>query len=421
MSYSRVRSRINNPVTLTSQYYDNPPGTWSLVSNHGVMNSGEERIEDNNHTDYTRRRARGEVIMDGVLIDELQQAAGHSTVTAVGPPVWGQRTFTGRYSAWLKQDPEEPFQLSVDVANATNDSINRAYAKAYTAHAAILVSIGEAQKTANMILKPLKGARSQLDRIITRKYHLIKNGYSYVQAQAQAWLEFRNGWKPLVFEIHNTMKATAEAMALEGRRTTARVMHRASNTVSREASTSVTLGGGPGYNSAQVDTRKIWTYKVTAGVLADHHMLAPDKLQAGYQVLDMYGASLRNFASAGWELLTLSYVVDRFVNVQAWLDAMSGNPYVEILGSHSSQVRHAFVNSQVTRLNVATTPPCFAGPCAPYQAHRRTLTRTVGVSPSTIPVPNPRGLSLEQHADHVSLLLAGFDRFAKNDRFVRSK
>jgi hypothetical protein len=130
------------------------------------------------------------------------------------------------------------------------------------------------------------------------------------------------------------------------------------------------------------------------------------------------GLRLADVPSSLWELVPLSFIVDRFVSVGAWLDAIVPKPGVTIKGSWTTRTS---TGDQVqTRLPsdivISGYPWTIPGGTASAYRHR-TFERTANPSVSTFSVPtwNPKDLSINQTRDHLALILellrgAGFTR-----------
>jgi len=307
-------------------------------------------------------------------------------------------------------DAGEEASVLSDVASAQQSVINKAYAKAYNGAAQLGVTIGEGKETLHMIRKPLGRTRNILEQMLRRKHTLINLGIGEAKAIAATWLEYRLGFKPLLYDIQNIMDATVKHLV--GNKTTERQVARSSETVETFVEKEFALLPYYRFQSGVGRSTKTVNYKMSAGVIYETRILSDDGI-VSEKIRHNYGLQLRDVARTGWELIPLSFVVDRFVQVGTWLDAIQPNPNVTILGSWLSTRRSAHATRQVLYLKVNTSPPCQTGPSGLFTGGNAMLTRVVGVVPSVIPTLNVGDLSLSQHVDHISLLVSKFVNFRR--------
>lgn len=407
-----TRTRITNyeSIPMIFEIFDNPPGEVVETQNWGTLN-GYQSITDVSTPGYSFLKRKGAIILSPVTIERQTYQTSNDQLVAHGPPAWGTRTWTGPMAAMLVPDAPEDASVLSDVASAQQSVVNKAYAQAYNGAAQLGVTIGEGNQTLHTIRKPLGRARNILEQMIHRKQFLINRGIGAAKAAASVWLEYRLGWKPIVYDIQNIMDATAKHLV--GNKTTERQVARSSETIETFVDRELALT--PPYyrfHSGVGRSTKTVNYKVSAGVIYETRILSDDGI-VSEKVRHNYGLQLRDVARTGWELIPLSFVVDRFVQVGTWLDAIQPNPNVSILGSWMSTKRSAHGTRQVLHLKVNTDPPAITGPSGLLSGDNVMLTRVVGVVPSVIPTLNVGDLSLSQHVDHVSLLLSKFVDFRR--------
>lgn len=407
---TRTRTANHESAPLIFTIFDAPPGSVVETQNWGTLN-GYQTITDVSTPGYSFLKRKGAVILSPVTIERFSFEMSSDRLVASGPPAWGTRTWEGPMAYMLVPDAPEDSSALSDVATAQQSVVNEVYAKAYDGTAQLGVTIGEGNETLRTIRKPLGRARNILEQMIYRKHTLLNKGVGAAKAIASTWLEYRLGWKPIVYDIQNIMDATAKHLV--GNKTTERQVARSSKMIETYIDKELALT--PPYyrfHSGVGRSTKSVSYKVSAGVIYETRILSDDGI-VSEKVRHNYGLQLRDVARTGWELVPLSFVVDRFVQVGTWLSAIQPNPNVSILGSWMSTKRSAHGTRQVLNLTVNTTPPAVTGPSGLFTGRNVMLTRVVGVVPSVIPTLNVGDLSLSQHVDHVSLLLSKFVDFRR--------
>jgi hypothetical protein len=272
-----------------------------------------------------------------------------------------------------------------------------------------MITIAEGNKTLQMMRKPLGTGRNMIAEMLTKKKRLIQRGFSAAKAVSNIWLEYRLGWKPVLYDIDNIMKASAEHLI--DYKSTERNVARKTQTRNWVGINSTTLLSGPGYSSGLVNANKKVENKISAGVLYDKKLYSSERESSVRAIQNRFGLNLRNIALTGWELVPFSFVVDRFLDVNTWLKTIQPNPNISVLGSWRSEVRYSELESRLEWLRIDTTPPAITDRAHAHLGTRKTLTREVGVSPSLLPQLNFRELSLQQHSDHAALILNGLLRF----------
>lgn len=123
---------------------------------------------------------------------------------------------------------------------------------------------------------------------------------AYAQAFANAWLEYRYGWLPLVYTVQDAIKAL-ESKYSEG----STIRERSSTTVSlNDSGTSSTSDGvtTASYTSIITGYR---TYRAVAFAIVESN-----KVKFGFDPL-----------ITAWERAPFSFVVDWFIDVNSWLQA----------------------------------------------------------------------------------------------------
>jgi hypothetical protein len=221
-------------------------------------------------------------------------------------------------------------------------------------------------------------------------------------AASAAWLETRLGWKPVLFDIQNVMEAYVRNTSYFAKptRLTARSSFKHEYVVPGETYTA----NSPFLSGAIVRREKTLNFKVASGVLYE---LYDENLTSA--VVRNMGLRLEDVPRSVWELLTLSFVVDRFITVGAWLNAITPKPGVRILGSWTTTVSDSklLFTLQPFIVNVAGSNVLIPGGDT-LSDTSKTIVREVNREPDYLAIPawNPRSLSINQTIDHAALILA---------------
>lgn len=116
----------------------------------------------------------------------------------------------------------------------------------------------------------------------------------------KAWLEYRYGWRPLLYDMQDIAKAI-NAIDDSRKRFEANT---SASTADTSTSTFVAVGGS---HDMTYTTNNTWTVSVRGHCIADYQ---PSKLRI-------------NPITTAWELIPFSFVVDWFIGVGQWLNSLS--------------------------------------------------------------------------------------------------
>jgi hypothetical protein len=245
-----------------------------------------------------------------------------------------------------------------------------------------LVTAAELQKTIDMLRNPMSGLRDwfrrlhQVAQTLGRKRHRNLYGHKNdwtgtLDVLQNTWLEWRYGWRPLIYEVQGIQKALNHQLTDNGRA-------RSRGYGFLETSGSGALVGG----SYQASTT--WSRNISAeswsGVIYDYNLPQSMKYQ---QLLGLY-----DLPTAGWELVPYSFVVDWAVNIGEWLRAIT--PTLGVSNRHC-WVTTTVRDSLFIQLTGVNTP----NPATEYYnmggGHTRqrvatTITRANGSVPTMPPV-----------------------------------
>jgi len=191
----------------------------------------------------------------------------------------------------------------------------------------ILSDIGQ---SLSMLRRPFGGSVKLLKKCFSsaqRRYR--KTTRSVTQANADAWLEYQYGWRPLFLDMRTGLRLYSES---ENRLKKARKVARASlhdsfgNTMScNDATLTVPFLGTCKASGSVSQNAK---FSAHGGVI--YQIASRDQATALSEDLRLGADSL---ASTAWEVIPFSFVADWFIRVVPWLDAVNLPPSVSVIGN----------------------------------------------------------------------------------------
>jgi hypothetical protein len=216
-----------------------------------------------------------------------------------------------------------------------------------------------------------------------------------------AWLEYRFGWRPVVREIQQIAEAWVQSDTSFTKPT--RKVARASQTVEwAEAQTVYNPPVPSGLTSVKMSRTCRRFTKVASGVLYE---IADETVSDA--VARRMGLRLSDVPAAAWEAMPLSFVVDRFVSVGTWLNAIVPRPGITVRGAWATTVQtdynvHNIVDASIF---VSTAPPTtYSQKGGRYLENIRTVTRDANPILPILPSVNYTDLNLSQMIDHCALI-----------------
>lgn len=294
---------------------------------------------------------------------------------------------------------EVPSWVKGDQSQIAAQVVNRAYANAYGSKAQVLVTAAEMGKSISMVKRPFAGARKLLGQMTKRYTNLLARGVAAGQAAANAWLEYRMGWKPLLFDLENIAKATHASLS---------EIDVQYDKTYRSSFLQEWNGGGSGlstkdWEESTVRWEREYSKKFACGVIVRENLYD----EKSKRPTAMFGMELHDVAPAIWELVPYSFVVDRFIDVGTWLQAIQPRPNTKLMAAWLTTV-------EKDRLHIQANLEWKYGsgkfiPLSGNQGTKEVISNVVkrenGPTPSILPALNSRDLVVQQHIDHAALLL----------------
>lgn len=290
-------------------------------ADHGTY----KRIDDNSNGRFALRRKRGECVLSDVSLYEVEIDPGMSGVV-LGPVTgWGTVTYSGPILSHAVAAHGPWLSLADDRERAKATLLVKAYAKMNESPLLMGENLAEIHQSVQMLKKPFSGAVDLIAKIArSRDSALRKTNVSLAKATSNAWLEYRYGWKPLILDTQQIIKEVRNSSVKgNGKFKVARTSKR----FTKKDKADAYLTGSGLYTTTGVATHEI-ECDVSAGVI----YAARNRSLAGL-LAKTSGLDSRSLPSTAWELVPFSFVVDWFVNVGDWLQAVIPDPDIAVIGN----------------------------------------------------------------------------------------
>lgn len=287
---------------------------------YGQSVGTEESIADVPHPGFKQRMKNGEIILSPMSKTRIEQWYS-PTHFVVGPhDTWGTAVYEGEWTTYWSGAVDYG---QMPVGDAMSIALIEAYAKMKASPLLIGETLKDLDSTVGMLRRPFGGARDLIRKMDKyRLRHLGKTVASGYRAASNAWLEYRYGWKPLILDCQTTIDlCTKVADKDSGKLLVARASQ------SRSFDRTITVDRAAGNVNVAGPARLTKSYVASAGVLyrADKAYVEALDAKLGYRPSDL--------AVTFWESIPYSFVVDWFVNVGDWVQAIVPVPGINIVGN----------------------------------------------------------------------------------------
>lgn len=348
-----TRTRVMDGRTITGAIYNwhdgnrLPPNSGSSTWGNGNFTGTYRTSLDNVNLAFARRKAQGEIIMSDCKLTSWTRTMTPGSLSAHNHVVPDDfdGTIVGDMvgsSSGLQLNPDP-----MPIASSNEDVLlMRAYANINKAPVMGGESVSDLGQTISMLKRPFKSASDLLLTIARGKMrHLERSGGSVARASANAWLEYRYGWKPIILDMQTIIK---EAHKKREKCDQLRLVSRAGDMQESTDSINWSAQSGGGTTGGRTSYKRT---KCDVGVMYDYKSrTSTEELQR------ILGFRARDVPATLWELVPYSFVVDWFVNVGEWLQAITPDPNVTFRGHWATHVQEVTVDSWDSWVYVGTLP-----------------------------------------------------------------
>jgi hypothetical protein len=263
----------------------------------------------------------------------------------------------------------------------------KAYAKGKSGDLPGLTHLGELKETVHMLKSPLSSLRKLFELIFlsSRSKGLGRN---YFTRLSDAWLEYRYGVLPLVLSISEIIDKYNNGLMTEQ----ALNVIRAGETT-QDISVTYPVRAAYTLSNVSIDTKQT----IKAGVSAHCSLVAAQKIDLATAL----GFSWHDIPATVWELTTLSFVWDWFVNVGTWLNAITPKEGFEVKSGTVSVKYFYEVEVAVQRYYTPYDSQASKDSVTYKEQH---LVRSLDTTMPVMPLVNDEFLNLIRAIDSISLL-----------------
>lgn len=361
MSTNRTRtSTLTSPTYLKDTHLERT-GLWVTTTTPISYRGEYTSIKDTNHPNFVERQKAGELIFGDVILTKTKRSYTDGSIEHLWygnaePPKYKLHTVSGDLAGYYVELRAQTAVVSASKSlNAQQRSLVQAYAKMNESALMIGESLADFGATVGMLQRPFRSATELASRMVKEvNLRKKKTSRSAKQAAADAWLEYRYGWRPLLMDTEKIISETHKNRQKSER---SRLVARSGFTLQEKVSGSIPEQDGStagyylywtGAYSSEV------TQRVSAGVM--YSVLNGTSTMA----LDKFmGSRARDVVPTMWELLPYSFVVDWFVGVGDWLQAISPDPKIVVIDNWVT-----IVEETITRCNASSSRPMTASTMA---------------------------------------------------------
>lgn len=333
---SRKRTKITpmklDPLIITT--YRGAPnfekaGTVTVDSTQRTLEFAQ--IDDSPTPNFRSLMKQGVVVMNPVSLLRITNAPCPINMTMGPYPSWyngGREVYTGDIGKWLDSADKTGFtsRIPEGLDRMQAQALISAYAKVNAADVLSGEIMSDLGKTVSMLKSPFRSAISLVSSQQKKAKRLMRlnRSLSYTQAMAKAWLEYRYGWRPLILDTATLIKKADAGLSSSLKvRYVGRSGQR--NEFNYSAPFSTTIYGDTSVAGTSALNVKC---RVSAGVI---YQVSNETESDG--LARSLGTRVEDLPATAWEIIPFSFVVDWFVGVGDWIQAVTPKPGVTILGN----------------------------------------------------------------------------------------
>lgn len=399
--------RTTRHRTMDDRVYSGYVYDWT-DTNKPPPNSGHEdrgnnsfvgtykTCDDNNNLGAAKAIANGTVIFSDCLLTKWTRTMTPGLITAVNKI--GSNNYSGiQQGDMIGGAPGVPLKPSPLICTNGNEMVLLMKAYARMNESALMggESLATLGQTIAMLRSPFKGASDLLSRMIkSRASKLGKTSVSVAKATANTWLEYRYGWKPLILDIDTIIKTAHKERANCERRLVARAGDKQTHTEL------VSWTAGPGTGNHTGSRKLVSTLSCNVGVMYD--VISRNTRE---QLEAILGFRPRDLPATLWELTPYSFVVDWFVNVGDWIQAITPVPGISVRGHWVTQCRLDRTTCSDILIDPSALKTGWHGTLGSDEVIYSTFQRVCNQQLTFVPTLKAKGLSTLHQADAMALLV----------------
>lgn len=384
-----TRKIVTTPGSTTTENFSSPDSFE--VKSIGDKNNGAWR---------KRQRAGNPVMSQMTILKSSRKSTGSLNMIVTATWSGGSRvtTMSGDFASSGYEDSLKQLCPSYesDLDNMRHVSLSKALAKVNGSDMLAGEIIADYAKTVSMLRRPFKGATDLVSRIVkARNRSLKKSASNLAQANANAWLEYSYGWRPLLLDAEKVIDFTHKKREFGREVRVARAEEKRVFNPTRDFSFGSTAD--PKWNRTGTVTRE-QTCRACSGV-----MYSLNNCTTSDMLAKLLGTRACDLPSTAWELIPFSFVVDWFANVGAWIRASVPDPSVVIQAAWTTSIYRDVLITKNATFNYSeyVSPGVYARASAPMndiqlttEWVQRKVNPTMSTSPDlTINLSAPRILS----------------------------
>lgn len=329
-------------------------------------------------------------------------------------------SLNGEICSFSGPKPEWSVYPSLPVRDREKEyTVAKLYTKPGNAQHEFGVSIGELGETLRMLGNPLKSIANLTSAILDHRVsvhrfldcialsgplskkarsgvkRVARNGLAVVDEASNLWIEYRYGVRPLIGEVQSIMKLYADGV----KKRTGDV-ERSKTGYGFEPI--ITNGSGAtnvsGFNFRFAEVTKV-EEQINSGLyyMAEWNLPNLDNLAS-------YGLAPWQVLGTAWELVPLSFVVDRFVDISTFLKNLTPDPRIKYLRNWVTHTRKVTFSRNLYPVDHYSYGDKAYGKAGFYEFCQMNMRREVDYPRTSLPVWNPKTLSFVNAFDHVALL-----------------
>jgi len=400
--------------------YTNPSGVNTVNVATTWTCGRKETVRDDNHPKFNRRIKSGEIIMGDQTRSLLQRDYTPMSLSGSVSPYQTNRTYASDWTGDLASQAEKillpsiTYPLANDLGKMADVALIKAYAKISGDQVMTGEILSDLGQTIRLLSRPFSGAAGYLNKMLKKKSKRTRSlAANAAQANASAWLEARYGLMPFVLDANTVIK---NAISLKDRLERRRLVVRSSQSQDRTTSLSFPETICPLIGSWRMSGDVSVNHKVRAHAGVIYEVASATTSE---QLSRDYCLGSDALLQTMWEVIPYSFVVDWFVGVGDWLQAMNLPANVRVLGNWvtTQDMRDCTYNvSSLKQLPGGPYTFTVYGSGGSSRTKSHSYVRDTNVPLPPYPVPDFQFKSVTHAVDATALALAPVLRALNNFR-----